>query len=219
MPSLTARKKALARKAKTYGIRIPRGFVWFIPRNGRPTRKLIVAVKRWKGIKPYDTSWSPALVELLFPTPAHVKRFLEVCEVSYEKRALIHYSYPAHTNERWMGISHRIRPPRVPTWADCSSWAFWVWWACGFPDPTNTGYGWGTSESIYYACKAGRGKFVRRGREQVGDWVIYRGGVGHAELVIAPGLVLSNGQEAGPEKRPLGVHSGQMYICRFKPFL
>lgn len=160
-------------------------------------------LKRWMSISPKATA---------------KKLLLNACAVSYAKRAIIRYSYPYHNAQRWSGIVRRIKPPNVPPYADCSSWVIWVYWVCGFPDPAGTGYRWGTSETIYYHCRA-HGKFIKRGQEQAGDIVVYRGGVGHAELVTARGTVLTNGQDIGPVYRPIGAHSGQMYICRFKPFL
>lgn len=93
-----------------------------------------------------------------------------------------------------------------------------MWWQLDrmqpgkWPDPARADYAvWGNSDSFILNAR-NFGRFVPLGQERVGDIACYVGGVGHAELVVARGRVLTNGSEAGPYYRPIAHHSGKVYI-------
>ena len=186
---------------------------------GEWARRLLREFQLHVGLSPTGR-WNGRTVEALrkdytrltLQTPT--QKLLYAAGVWYSKRALTHYSYPAHNLQRMT-----CPPlPGVARWTDCSGMIRCIWQQLNWPDPAGAGYGvWGNSDSFIQQTR-NRGKFVSPGSEKAGDIVCYTGGVGHAELVVARGKVLTNGNEAGPYYRGLGQHAGRMYICRLYPF-
>jgi cell wall-associated NlpC family hydrolase len=105
----------------------------------------------------------------------------------------IHYTQGAR---RMGGVRNRIKPPRVPSYEDCSSFATWCYWVAGAPDPNGLGYdGYG-----YTGTQVNRGRKVSTARP--GDLVFY-GNVGgsvptHVAICVGGGKVVSHGGESGP---------------------
>lgn len=143
------------------------------------------------------------------------KRLLKVADYWYAHRAQTRYSYPDHNMDR-MKCPHF---PGVAPWTDCSGMIRCMWQQLGWPDPAGAGYAvWGNSDSFIAQARA-HGKLIPLGQEKAGDIACYVGGVGHAELVVRRGVVLTNGSEAGPYYKPIAQHSGKLYICRLAPFV
>lgn len=105
----------------------------------------------------------------------------------------IHYTQGA---SRMGGVRNKIKPPRVPSYEDCSSFATWCYWVAGAQDPNGLNYdGYGYT-----------GTQVRRGRKvttaKAADLVFY-GNVGgsvptHVAVSVGAGKVVSHGGESGP---------------------
>lgn len=165
--------------------------------------------------------WNSKTVEALkrsytaLTRPTKTEQLLEAAGIWYSKRALTHYSYPDHNLERM-----NCPPlPGVAKWTDCSGMIRCIWKQLGWPDPAGMNYAiWGNSDAIIQRTR-NYGKFIPLGSEKAGDIACYTGGVGHAELVVARGKVLTNGNEAGPYYRAIGQHAGRLYICRLAPFV
>jgi len=164
-------------------------------------RKLIspaMRVRRAARILKYNRRMTPA------------KRLLRVADYWYAHRNETHYSYPDHNLER-------MKCPRFPgvaPWTDCSGMIRCMWSQLNrmqpgrWPDPAGNDYGvWGNSDSFIAQARK-RGKLIPLGQEKLGDIACYVGGVGHAELVIRRGVVLTNGNEAGPYYPKIAQHSG-----------
>jgi len=238
-PKAPARKKLLAKASKkvvnaktgrpVWYDRSRDGFDWRTPIVGAPARRLISDMKRHYGCKPayggcsgsFNVPFLNRLESEVHPKETAAEQLLEACAVWYAKRAQTHYSYPQHSAERM-----DCPPlPGVAPWTDCSGMVRCLWWQLDqkhpgeWPDPAGAAYAvWGNSDSIIDHCR-NFGESVALGSERTGDIACYVGGVGHAELVTARGTVLTNGNEAGPYYRPIGRHSGRLYICRLRPFL
>jgi hypothetical protein len=217
------RKRALERWAKSRHIPRPEGFHALTPRMGAPAHTLLKTFQRLHPPLAVTGLWNgPTLrrIERWFPNDAKAiatGKLLEVCRFSEANRWRTGYSYPAHIAQRMDGISRNIRPPQIPPWMDCSSWVLWVFWVCGFPSPCGT-YAWGSSWTMLDHAKNGHAKRIYKGFEKAGDLVIYDSGVGHVEICVGRGRVMTNGSDSGPETRTLGAHSGNMTIYRFSPF-
>lgn len=220
MSDYVSTKRAMKRYAPLHGIKIPPGFnpntdVW-----GDHARALawnVSAHLQASGHK--DVPHSRGCTAML---TWHLVRFMPaavalgyVSAYWYSHRDASHYSYPSHSAARMQVGAF----PSVATWTDCSGMIRCQWHQLGWPDPAGAGYGiWGNSEGMLAHARA-HGRLISRGSERMGDIVTYSGGVGHAELVVARGRVLTNGNEAGPYYRGIGQHSGTMHICRVAPFL
>jgi hypothetical protein len=195
--------------------------VKLIPIMGGASRKLLRHFQRLHPPLSETGRWNDATVARLkkfLVTDSKVRaaeRLKYAADIWYLKRAQTHYSYPWHNLLRMQCPSL----PGVAPWTDCSGMIRCMWKQLGWPDPTGMGYStWGNSDAIIQRTR-NYGKFISPGNEQLGDIACYTGGVGHAELVISRGLVLTNGNDAGPYHRGLGQHSGSMYICRLFPFV
>jgi peptidoglycan hydrolase-like protein with peptidoglycan-binding domain len=118
-------------------------------------------------------------------------RIVATAFVGYEHRAALHYT---QDTRRMEGVRRRIRPPRHPSWEDCSSFATWCYWAAGAPDPNGRGYdGLG-----YTGTQVENGRPTNRPRP--GDLVFYGGGSipSHVSVYVGNGRVVSHGSEPGP---------------------
>jgi len=83
----------------------------------------------------------------------------------YVNRDAVRYTQEAAKGMQ--GVTEQLRPPEFPSWADCSSFVTWCYWAAGAPDPNDRGY-----DGAGYS-----GTLVQNGREtdeaRVGDIVFY----------------------------------------------
>ena len=127
----------------------------------------------------------------------------------YNVRASINYT------QSWLrmyGVRNKIRPPRIPRWEDCSSFATWLYWLAGVRDPNGLGFngqGWtGTLQS--------RGRRISLNQLQPADLIFYGpGGNSHVTIYIGFGKCISHGSNAGPlllayNYRP--IHSARSYF-------
>lgn len=108
----------------------------------------------------------------------------------YNKRAYIYYT---QSSLRMYGVKNKLRPPSIPKWEDCSSFATWCYYVAGLPDPNRLGYnGYG-----YTGTLSANGR--RTTTPQVGDLAFY--GYfphGHVTIYIGNGKCISHGNHAGP---------------------
>jgi len=124
----------------------------------------------------------------------------QTCLYAYSKRDQIHYT---ESSLRMQGVREKIRPPRVPSYEDCSSFSTWTYWVSGAPDPNGLNYdGFGYTGTLYP-----HGTPINVSDLQVGDLVFYGGNQtvpGHVAVFVGNGLVVSHGSEEGPLLLPVG---------------
>lgn len=103
----------------------------------------------------------------------------------------IHYT---QSSLRMYGVRNRIRPPAIPRYEDCSSFATWCYWLAGAADPNGLGY----NGQGYTGTLAAHG--TRTTSPRPGDLVFYGGGFPytHVAIYIGGGKVVSHGSEHGP---------------------
>jgi hypothetical protein len=116
-----------------------------------------------------------------------------------EHSSSIHYTQSAL---RMYGVRNHIRPPGIPRYEDCSSFATWCYWVAGAPDPNGRGYdGYG-----YTGTLTKHGRQIQPAFCRPGDLVFYGGSYwvpGHVAVYTGNGLVVSHGSESGPQFRPI----------------
>ena len=123
-------------------------------------------------------------------------------------RYQIHYTMGS---ARMYGVRHHVKPPRVPYYEDCSSYATWCYWVAGAPDPNHLGYsGYG-----YTGTLVSHGSYTNNPRP--GDLAFYgrgfNGAPKHVTVYIGAGKCISHGSEAGPY--PVSLHyRGDYRECR-----
>ncbi len=126
--------------------------------------------------------------------------------LGYQNRAVIHYTQ--EMGLRMQGVTQRMRPPVFPTFADCSAFVTWCYYAAGAPDPNNRGYdGFGYTGTLFP-----HGTSVAIA--QPGDLVFYgAGGVTeHVTIAVGNGLVVSHGSESGPLLVPQHYRRDEMGV-------
>jgi hypothetical protein len=131
--------------------------------------------------------------------------------LGYRQRSLIHYTQgPA----RMQGVRDKIRPPAVPHYEDCSSFATWLYWVAGAPDPNGRGFdGYGFTGTMIQ-----NGHLVGLAQLEPGDLVFYgtRAVPSHVATYVGGGKVVSHGSEAGPllvdRRYRSDVHSMRSYL-------
>lgn len=108
----------------------------------------------------------------------------------YNNRDKIHYT---QSSLRMYGVRNKVRPPKIPYYEDCSSFATWCYWGAGVSDPNGLGYnGWG-----YTGTLAQNGS--RTSSPQPGDLAFYgRYPYGHVVIYIGNGRCIGHGSERGP---------------------
>lgn len=106
----------------------------------------------------------------------------------------IHYT---QSSLRMYGVRNRIRPPAIPRYEDCSSFATWCYWLAGAADPNGLGY----NGQGYTGTLAAHGRRVSISSLRPGDLVFYGGGFPytHVAIYIGGGKVVSHGSESGPK--------------------
>jgi cell wall-associated NlpC family hydrolase len=166
-----------------------------------------------------------AVLERHTPAATTVReRVVRAAMLGVKHRDQIHYS---QDGRRWEGIAHGLRAHqgRFPRWADCSSFVTWCLWdALGGsgagPDIVN-GAAW---KGGYTGTQIGRGREVPIGAAREGDLAFYgtsRSHINHVTIVVAPGRVVSHGQESGPSLVPInydrGRYGGLKFVRRYLP--
>ena len=141
------------------------------------------------------------------------ERAVRAAMLGVGNRDSIHYSQMA---DRWEGIARGLRSHKgqFPRHADCSSFVTWCLWdALGGPgagtDIVN-GAQWRAGFTGTQIC---RGQEVPVSRAQPGDLVFYgpsRSQINHVTIVVAPGRVVSHGQESGPSLFPSNYSRGSL---------
>ena len=144
------------------------------------------------------------------PTTQVQQRLVNAALFGVQKEPQIHYTMKPI---RMYGVRNKIRPPRIPIYEDCSSFATWCFWLAGGPDPNGRGFdGYG-----YTGTQINRGKRVSRPR--AGDLVFYgkgwNGVPGHVAIAISPTRVVSHGNESGPQIRDYRYRDDIVAIRRY----
>jgi peptidoglycan hydrolase-like protein with peptidoglycan-binding domain len=109
----------------------------------------------------------------------------------YNNRNAINYTQGP---SRMYGVRHKLRPPAIPTWEDCSSFSTWCYWGAGVPDPNGLGYnGYG-----YTGTLSRNGE--RTSSPKKGDLAFYGYGwpYNHVVVYIGEGRCISHGSNIGP---------------------
>jgi peptidoglycan hydrolase-like protein with peptidoglycan-binding domain len=130
--------------------------------------------------------------------------------VGYKNRAALHYT---QDGRRMEGVRQGIRPPKHPSWEDCSSFATWCYWAAGAPDPNGLRFnGFG-----YTGTQVQHGKTTNNPRP--GDLVFYGGGSvpSHVAVYVGNGKVVSHGSEPGPYLLPIDYRSDRSQVRSYLP--
>jgi hypothetical protein len=119
----------------------------------------------------------------------------------------IHYT---QSSLRMYGVRNKIKPPGIPRYEDCSSFATWCYWLAGAADPNGLGY----NGQGYTGTLAAHGKRVSTSQLRPGDLVFYGGGFPYTHVVIyiGGGRVVSHGSESGPKITSLFYRTPQ--ACR-----
>lgn len=201
---VVAVKRALSRA-------LPRIFRWqkrFSPIFGPFTIRALKHFQRTRGLKP-DGQYGPK-------THAKLARHFDDYAVKYlwrakagktgeaaKRDAIVAAAYLTYRNRhsigytqgpsRMMGVTHRLKPPRFPTWADCSAICTWYYYVAGAPDPNGRGYdGFGFTGTM-------RAHGHEVSSPQPGDDVHYGSGTGrHVGTSVGGSRHIGHGSSAGP---------------------
>jgi hypothetical protein len=124
------------------------------------------------------------------------QRIVEVAIYDSLHNSLMHYTQGP---QRMYGVRNRIRPPEVPKYEDCSSFATYCYWVAGAPDPNGLHYnGYG-----YTGTQIDNGRRVAN--PSPGDICFYgwgyNGAPKHEALYIGSGKIVSHGSDSGPQIR------------------
>jgi cell wall-associated NlpC family hydrolase len=105
----------------------------------------------------------------------------------------IHYT---QSSLRMYGVRNKVKPPGIPRYEDCSSFATWCYWLAGASDPNGLGY----NGQGYTGTLAAHGSRRTLAYARPGDLVFYGGGFPytHVAIYIGGGRVVSHGSEHGP---------------------
>lgn len=134
-------------------------------------------------------SWKP-------PVRKSTKRetVVSAAMFGYHNRGSIHYT---QSSWRMYGVRNHIKPPNIPRYEDCSSFATWCYWVAGASDPNGLGY----NGQGYTGTQVNHGKYVTLGNASAGDLIFYgwsRGIPTHVAVYVGNGRVVSHGSEVGP---------------------
>ena len=129
------------------------------------------------------------------------QRIVQAARLGYERRDEI--GYTQNPKKRMDGVRRQVRPPAVPRWEDCSSFATWCYFAAGAPDPNGSNYdGFGfTGTQIEHGAKTSD--------PRPGDLCFYGPSpnqITHVALYVGNGRMVSHGNESGPS-----LHEGINY--------
>jgi hypothetical protein len=111
----------------------------------------------------------------------------------YHNRGVIHYTQGPLRME---GVRRRLRPPSIPRWEDCSSFATWCYWVSGTADPNRLNY----NGQGYTGTQINHGEHISGSNLKQGDLVFYGRGSApsHVAVYVGSGRVVSHGSEVGP---------------------
>jgi peptidoglycan hydrolase-like protein with peptidoglycan-binding domain len=97
---------------------------------------------------------------------------------------------------RMWGIIHKIRPPKVPKWFDCSAFIIWCFWVAGLRDPSGNNYnGYGYSQNLWE-----HGNPLQRSEVRENDVCFYgrNGKTEHVTMAVSNTHAVSMGMQGGP---------------------
>jgi cell wall-associated NlpC family hydrolase len=150
-----------------------------------------------KKLGPYFDAYGAYLMGLAAVSPEEEKRraIVAAAMLGYAHRSTIHYTMGPL---RMWGVKNKVRPPKVPPYEDCSSFATWCYWVAGAKDPNGpafnfNGYG-------YTGTQIQAGRSISTTRLKRGDLVFYgrRSVPSHVAIYVGDGRVVSHGSEVGP---------------------
>jgi peptidoglycan hydrolase-like protein with peptidoglycan-binding domain len=124
------------------------------------------------------------------PRTAARQNVLVAAYLAYNNRYAIHYTQGPL---RMMGVTQHLKLPKFPTWADCSAFATWCYYAAGLPDPNHLGYnGQGFTGTL---APHGRSVAV----PSPADLEFYgHGDYDHVIVCVSASRGISHGSEDGP---------------------
>jgi peptidoglycan hydrolase-like protein with peptidoglycan-binding domain len=139
------------------------------------------------------------------------QKIVAAAHLGYQNRASIHYSQDTSVGQsvagrdrrRMDGVRNKLRPPKHPSFEDCSSFVTWCYWVADATDPNGVGFN-GTGNT---ATQIAHGHEVSAPRP--GDLVFYghsHGNINHVTLYVGNGRVISHGQESGPSLYSIDYH-------------
>lgn len=136
-------------------------------------------------------------------------RIVDTALYAVLRNGQIHYT---QSDARMYGVRNHIKPPEVPTYEDCSSFATWCYWVAGAPDPNG----------LHYNGYGYTGTQIRNGRKVVnpspGDLAFYgygfNGAPKHVTIYIGPNRIVSHGSESGPQIRSNIDYRSDFRECR-----
>jgi peptidoglycan hydrolase-like protein with peptidoglycan-binding domain len=149
------------------------------------------ALARW-----YD-SYAIKLVNSYQKPSTPAQRLNSAAMIAYNFRWKIHYT---QSPARMYLVRNKIVPARVGAqasiWEDCSSFATWLYWSAGLPDPNNLRY----NGQGYTGTLANNGRRVWSKNAPIGAMSFYGGGFpyGHVTIRVAGDKIVSHGNESGP---------------------
>jgi hypothetical protein len=163
----------------------PKAHAALSPRMDAYERKLMKAV--------YDKLHAPK------PKPGTLtvrQQALSAARLVYDHRYSHYYT---QDSRRWQGIANKVRPPRYPTYSDCSSFVTWCYWLSrgGSSDIMN-GQAW---RAGYTGTLTNHGTRVSLSNMKPGDLVFYGFPVNHVAIYVGGGRVISHGHD------PVGLYS------------
>src|SRR5450830_369489 len=146
------------------------------------------------------------------------QKIVNAAWLGVRNEAKIHYaSVEGKTSyKRMQGVLNGIKPPRVPSWEDCSSFATWTYYVSGAKDPNGFGYhyiaGGGTKSGIWAYTRTLKQHGHNLGHNvnaaEPGDLVFFGPGDSyHVEIYIGNNNAISHGREIGPEVRAISGFS------------
>lgn len=224
-PDALAVKRALTRKGYGQGLRLSgklaNVFGPIAVRNLKRWKKRVgqkqtgvyggTAHKAMVASRGFDRYGAWLMAKAPSPNQSSVQsKIVATALLGWHENDQIHYT---QDSRRMQGVRERIRPPHVPHYEDCSSFATWCFWIAGAPDPNGLGYnGYGFT-----------GTQIRHGRKvsnaRAGDLVFYgnKGGVPtHVAIAVGGGKVVGHGSEIGPVLALISyrrdIHSIRRYV-------
>lgn len=158
----------------------------------------------------YDGVGAHLLQQYPRTSPADHLRAMVVATAiyGYNHRWLIYYTQGPG---RMYGVRHRIRPPQVPTYEDCSSFATWCYWVAGVDDPNRLRYnGYGFTGTL-----AANGTRVL-GAHKPADLALY-GHYPYRHVVVRANdsMCISHGSSVGPLWLPVHYRSDYAHEQRY----
>jgi peptidoglycan hydrolase-like protein with peptidoglycan-binding domain len=165
-----------------------------------------------KKLGPYFDPYGAWLMGQAAVTPEETKRraIVAAAMLGYAHRSTIHYTQGPL---RMWGVKNKTRPPKVPPYEDCSSFATWCYWVAGAKDPNGpafnfNGYG-------YTGTQINAGRQIPSSQLKRGDLVFYgtRSIPSHVAVYVGDGRVVSHGSEVGPLLLPR-TYRGDLHSCR-----